>query len=45
MIPKGRDFQDWASTDFVAFYGGFPGGPDGKVSAYNAGYPGLILGL
>ena len=23
---------------------GFPGGSDGKVSAYNVGYPGLIPG-
>ena len=26
------------------FHFGFPGGPDGKVSACNAGDPGLVLG-
>ena len=29
----------------VGIYVYFPGGSDGKVSAYNAGDPGLILGL
>ena len=32
----------WTSSWLIS---GFPGGSDGKESAYNAGDPGLILGL
>ena len=34
-------FTDWAMTEAMDF----PGVSDGKVSAYNAGHPGLIPGL
>ena len=30
---------------YIYIYIGFPGGSDGKESAYNAGDPGLISGL
>ena len=30
---------------YIFYLGGFPGGSVGKVSAYNVGDPGLILGL
>ena len=34
----------WHGNPLQYFLGGFPGGSDGKVSAYNARDPGLIPG-
>ena len=40
MINKGKCFD----LKIVKCYEGFPGGSDGKASAYNAGDPGSIPG-